>query len=45
MSKMIPKEGTCNCEACKEYWKASEAYWEALLEALWEVWEAHKGDG
>jgi len=49
---MIPKEGTCNCEACVKYWKAREAYrevWhtreaEEAWEALWEAEEAHKGD-
>jgi len=29
LSEMIPKKGTCDCEKCKNYWKAGEAYWEA----------------
>jgi len=37
LSKMIPKEGTCNCEACK-------AYWEAVREAreAWEAWHTRQ---
>ena len=52
VSEMIPEEGTCDCEACVNYWEAAwkaykeahRAAWEAAWEALWEAEEAHKGD-